>query len=141
MLGYAKHQQLTYPDQAELLESVNAYMTTYAAEEVERARLRASQRQEPDEDGFITVTRGGRTNPAAQEFARAVAEKHKERHKGLNDFYRFQGRERKKAKAIELTKRFEEDKERIRKMKEKKGSFQVSPFCLFTYIVGLHLIA
>ncbi|KAL9101274.1 MAG: hypothetical protein Q9163_003446 [Psora crenata] len=127
-LGYARylrHHQLTYPDKRQLLNSVNDYMTAFAAKEAQQERSRARQRQQPDADGFVTVTRGGRTKPARQETARELAEKQKEKHKGLEDFYRFQSRERKKARAGELMKKFEEDKEKVRKMKEARGRFKV----------------
>lgn len=104
-------------------------MTAFAAEEASRARLLARQRQEPDEDGFITVTRGGRTGPARQEEAREKAEKQQEKQKGLEDFYRFQTREKRKERAGQLIKKFEEDKEKVRKMREKRGRFKVR----FTY--------
>ena len=115
-----------YPDKGILLDSVNKYMTAYAAQEDEQARLRAQQRQEPDAEGFVTVTRGGRTNPASQETARAIAQKQKEKakQKGFDDFYRFQGRERRKEKAKELMRKFDEDKEKLRVLKQSR-SFKV----------------
>ena len=100
-------------------------MTAFAAKEASQARLQAKQRQEADADGFITVTKGGRTNPGRQEVAQEQAEKLKEKQKGLDDFYRFQSREKRKESAGELVKKFEEDKERVRKMREKRGRFRV----------------
>lgn len=89
-------------------------------------RLLTKQSQEPDADGFVTVTRGGRTNPARQEAAQEQADKQKEKQKGLEDFYRFQSREKRKERAGELVRKFEEDKEKVRKMKERRGRFRVS---------------
>ena len=123
--GYKKHQELMYPDKEELLDSVNDYMTAYAAQENEQVKIRAQQRQEPDEDGFVTVTKGGRSNPSSFEAARAVAQKQKQRRPGFDDFYRFQGREKRKERAKELLRKFEEDKERIRQLKQSR-SFQVA---------------
>ena len=105
-------------------------MTAYAEKEASEARSRARQRQEPDADGFITVTRGGRTNPARQKVAQEQAEKQKEKDRGLEDFYRFQSRERRKQRASELVKKFEEDKEKIRKMKERRGAFRVGVYTI-----------
>ena len=122
---YLAHHRLTYPNKTQLLESVNKYMTAFAANEAAQTRLRTKQRQEADEDGFITVTRGGRTNPARQEAAQELAEKQKQKQRGLEDFYRFQSREKRKERAGELLRKFEEDKERVRKMKEKRGRFKV----------------
>ena len=101
-------------------------MAAYAEKEASEARLRAKQRQEVDADGFVTVTRGGRTNPARQEAAQEHADKQKKKQKGLDDFYRFQSREKKKEKAFELVRKFEEDKEKVRKMREQRGRFKVS---------------
>jgi len=101
-------------------------MTAFAAKEASQARLATIKRQEADADGFITVTRGGRTNPAKQEAAQEQAEKQKEKQKGLEDFYRFQSREKRKERAGELVRKFEEDKERVRKMRERRGRFRVS---------------
>ena len=103
-------------------------MTAFANKEASEARSRARQRQEPDADGFITVTRGGRTNPARQEVAQEHAEKQKEKEKGLEDFYRFQSREKRKQKASELVRKFEEDKEKIKKMRERRGAFKVETY-------------
>lgn len=100
-------------------------MTAFASKEASQARLLARQRQEADADGFITVTRGGRTNPARQEAAQEHAEKQKDKQKGLEDFYRFQSREKRKQRAAELVRKFEEDKEKVRKMREKRGRFRV----------------
>ncbi|KAL8683364.1 MAG: hypothetical protein Q9186_000626 [Xanthomendoza sp. 1 TL-2023] len=124
--GYLTHHRLQYPDKTQVLESINAYMTEYAAREAAQARLQARQRQVPDEDGFITVTKGGRTAPARQDVAQELVVKQKEKQKGLEDFYRFQMRDRKKAKAAELMRKFEDDKEKVQKMKEGRGMFRVS---------------
>ena len=124
--GYLNHQNLRYPDKTQLLNSVNAYMSAFAAQEAARARLLARQRQEPDEDGFITVTRGGRSGPARQEEAQEKAEKQREKQKGLENFYRFQTREKRKEKAGELIRKFQNDQHKLKEMKERRGKFRVS---------------
>ncbi|KAL8970879.1 MAG: hypothetical protein Q9183_001319, partial [Haloplaca sp. 2 TL-2023] len=123
-VGYLDHHRRQYPDRNQLLDSVNTYMSEYAAQEAARARARATQRQVPDEDGFITVTKGGRNDPVRQEVAQQLLEKQKERQTGLTDFYRFQSREKKKEKAAELMRKFEEDKGRLERMKERRGTFR-----------------
>ena len=97
-------------------------MTAFAAQESSQARLRAKQRQEPDEEGFVTVTRGGRNGPAKQEAAQEQAEKQKQRQKEPENFYRFQIREKRKSLASELVKKFEEDKEKVLKIQKTKKS-------------------
>lgn len=123
--GYLKHSKLQYPNRDQVLEAVNVYMTEFAAREAAQVRLRAQKRQVPDEDGFITVTRGGRTGPARQDAAHELALTQKEKPKGLEDFYRFQTREKKKAKAMELMRKFEGDKDKVQKMRERRGMFRV----------------
>ncbi|KAI4218501.1 MAG: hypothetical protein L6R36_008925 [Xanthoria steineri] len=121
---YLEHSKLQYPNRDQVFEAVNAYMTEFGAREAAQVRLQARQRQVPDEDGFITVTKGGRTGPARQDVAQELALKQKQKQKGLEDFYRFQTREKKKAKAVELMKKFEGDKEKVQKMRERRGMFR-----------------
>lgn len=102
-------------------------MTQFNAMEAQRARQNKRLRQEPDEDGFITVTRGGRTGPARHEEANAAAERQKQKAStGLKDFYRFQVREERKKAQGELLKKFEEDRRKVEEMKKKRGRFRVS---------------
>ena len=124
--GYLNHQRLQYPNKTQLLESVNSFMTAYAAQEASQARLHAKKRQEPDEDGFITVTKGGRNGPARLRAAQELAEKQKVKRKGYEDFYRFQTREKRKAKAVELIRKFEEDKQKLRILREKRAKLKVN---------------
>lgn len=100
-------------------------MNAFSAQEAAQAKLQARQRSEPDVDGFVTVTRGGRIDPARQGPAQALIGKRDSKRGGLENFYRFQTREKKKARAGELIRKFEEDKEKIRKMKEQRGRFKV----------------
>lgn len=109
-----------------MLESVNNFMTIYAEQEAAQARAQTRLRQQPDADGFITVTKGGRTGPARQEVAQELAKKQKDKRKGLDDFYRFQMRERQKARAGELMRKFEQDKQKVKNMRERRGAFKVS---------------
>ncbi|KAI9731515.1 MAG: Ribosomal RNA-processing protein 7 [Cirrosporium novae-zelandiae] len=118
---YLAHHRLRYPDRSALLNSINDYMTAFSHLETARANALAQKRQEPDEDGFITVTRGGRNGPARQEEAREAAEKQKEKNKGLEDFYRFQIREKRKEKQGQLIKAFEEDRKKIDEMRKQRG--------------------
>lgn len=126
---YLAHQKLRYPA-AELLQSaVDNYMAAWNEREEEAARLAKRMRNVPDEDGFVTVTRGGRTGPArmhdAEEARRKEVEKEEAKRKSMGDFYRFQGRERRKEEQGELVKRFEEDRKRVEQLKsERKGRFR-----------------
>ncbi|OIW28871.1 hypothetical protein CONLIGDRAFT_645033 [Coniochaeta ligniaria NRRL 30616] len=123
------HVRLTYPDKAAVEAAVDAFFTVYNRREKEAAELAKRLRNEPDEDGFVTVTRGGgRTAPAkreeAEEARRKMVEKADKKREELSNFYRFQMRERKKEEQAELVKKFEEDRRRVDAMREKRGKFR-----------------
>jgi len=123
---YASHHRLRYPDPADLQTSVDGFMAAYAAQEAERSRNLARQRTEPDEDGFVTVTRGGRNAPAREAQTKAVEEELKRREKDRvkDDFYRFQVREKKKEQALDLVKGFEEDRRKVDAMRQRQRQGQ-----------------
>ena len=120
---YLSHQKLRYPDPIVLQASVDSFMEAFSAQEAERARQLARQRSVPDEDGFITVTRGGRIGPAREEEAKAKEEvlKSREKNRVKDDFYRFQVREKKKEAAEDLVKGFEADQRRVEEMRKRRG--------------------
>jgi ribosomal RNA-processing protein 7 len=125
---YLNHHILSSPSREVLQASVDAFMTEFNRKEEEAARAAKKMRSVPDEDGFITVTRGGRTGPArreeAEEARRKELRKEEERRKSMGDFYRFQARERRKQEQGELVKRFEEDRKRVEEMRKgRKGRF------------------
>ncbi|KAK3701617.1 hypothetical protein LTR37_015368 [Vermiconidia calcicola] len=129
-LGYARykaHHKLRYPDPATLQSSVDTFKEAFAAQETDRTKQLARQRSEPDEEGFITVTRGGRTGPAREEEAKAQEEELKKREKSRvkDDFYRFQVREKKKEHAQDLVKGFEEDRRRLEEMRKRRGKLRL----------------
>ncbi|OJD14435.1 hypothetical protein AJ78_05203 [Emergomyces pasteurianus Ep9510] len=124
---YKYHNKLRYPARAELLRTVNDYMTIFARFEEARSREATKGAEVPDEDGFVTVTRGPKINNVArEEEMRQLMEKHKEKSKGLEDFYRFQLREKRKEKQTELLRKFEEDKRKVEEMRRRRG--KVKPF-------------
>ena len=95
--------------------------------EKEAAALAKRLRNEPDEDGFVTVTRGSgaRTAPAsrteAEEKRRKMEERVAKRKDEMGEFYRFQRRERLKREHDALRNRFEADRERVRAMRAKRA--------------------
>ncbi|KAK2821758.1 hypothetical protein FQN49_007702 [Arthroderma sp. PD_2] len=112
-----------YPSRSDLLRSVNEYMTVFTRLEEAQAAEAAKQTQIPDEDGFITVTRGPKRSrdDGKEEELKALAERQREKNKGLGDFYRFQMREKRKERQGELLRKFEEDKRRVEEMKKRRG--------------------
>ncbi|CAK4032534.1 ribosomal RNA-processing 7-like [Lecanosticta acicola] len=121
---YLAHHMLCYPDPAVLQASVDAFITAFEAKEEDRKKALARLRSEPDEDGFITVTRGG--GAREQENLKAKEEDFKKREKKRvgEDFYRFQTREKKKAEAKDLVRGFEEDVRRVEDMKRRRGKIR-----------------
>jgi hypothetical protein len=124
---YRKHAaKLRYPSADELLSIVNNYMSLYTQWEETRAAEASRRAAEPDEDGFITVTRGPRfTDVAREEEVKELVEKQRKREEGLGDFYRFQTREKRKERQNELLRRFDEDKRKIEKLKSSRGRIMV----------------
>lgn len=123
---YMAHHAMRYPDHAVLQASVDAFMTAFTAREEARTAALAKLRAEPDEDGFITVTRGGRTGAGREEDAKTkdVELKKREKSRTKEDFYRFQVREKKKEQAQDLVKGYQEDQRRVEEMKRRKGKFR-----------------
>lgn len=121
---YEHHKHLQFPSRKELLRSVNGFMTAYAQMEDAKAKENARKRQMPDEDGFITVTRGSKGGARAEEI-KELAEKHKEKNKGLEDFYRFQMREKRKEQHYDMLKKFEDDKRKVAEMRHRRGTLKV----------------
>ncbi|KAK0614237.1 ribosomal RNA-processing protein 7-domain-containing protein [Immersiella caudata] len=121
------HNRLSYPDKDTLQTSIDAFSVLFAKKEQEAAEIAKRMRNEPDEDGFVTVTRGGRNAPAskneAEEAKRKMIEKDEKKKEELTDFYRFQMREKKKEEQAELLKQFEEDRKKVWAMREKRGKF------------------
>jgi len=121
-----------------LMEYCNAVMKSFeSAEEAERISRKTLS--EPDEDGFITVTTaatvgskrelevdGGIITRADVEVGRRSGHKRSRKKKTgtgaaeLTDFYRFQRRETRQKGLQDLRKRFEEDLETVKKIKEQK---------------------
>lgn len=122
--GYRKHNELTYPTATSLQASLNAYLTQFNALEVLRNKHRKTARSVPDEEGFVTVTRGGRAGPARLEEAERKKEEleaRKKKNAVKDDFYRFQNREKRKEQEMGLRRRFEEDRKRVERMREGRG--------------------
>ncbi|CAN8106510.1 unnamed protein product [Discula destructiva] len=122
------HNKLSYPPTALLQQSVDAFFSVYNRKEQDANELAKRLRHEPDEDGFVTVTRGGRAAPArkdeAEEARRRMLEREQKKKDEMGNFYRFQLRERKKAEQAELIKQFDEDRKKVQAMRQKRGKFR-----------------
>lgn len=118
-------QQVCEP--TKLAEEVSKALANFNRAEQESREELKRQTEIVDEDGFTLVVGSHRKTKAGimgkQKYAATVgAEKAKSKikKKEKEDFYRFQLREKKKAEMNDLLKKFKQDQERVRMMKEKK---------------------
>ncbi|KAI0421430.1 ribosomal RNA-processing protein 7-domain-containing protein [Xylaria grammica] len=122
------HNKLSYPGNDVVQAVVDAYFTVFNRKEEEAHQLAKRLRNEPDEDGFVMVTRGGRSAPArrdeAEEAKQKMLDKQQKKKDEMQNFYRFQLREKRKAEQLELVKKFDEDKKKVQAMKERRGKFR-----------------
>ncbi|KAI0528257.1 ribosomal RNA-processing protein 7-domain-containing protein [Xylaria bambusicola] len=122
------HNKLSYPGNDVVQAVVDAYFTVFNRKEEEAQQLAKRLRNEPDEDGFVMVTRGGRSAPARRDEAEEAKQKMLDREQKKKDetqnFYRFQLREKRKAEQMNLLKKFDEDRKKVMAMKEKRGKFR-----------------
>lgn len=132
---YQTHVQKRYPERATLLRTVNEFMVVFGQVAEMRRREEARKAQEPDDDGFVTVTSGPRLNSVAREDeAKELLERQKKKEEGLEDFYRFQSREKRKERQQLLLKGFGEDRKKLDEMKMRRGKVRVSfPFFSFFF--------
>ncbi|CAG8971909.1 hypothetical protein HYALB_00007825 [Hymenoscyphus albidus] len=130
---YETYHALRYPDAMTLQMNVDNYMTAFNENEERKKREDKKKRNVPDEDGFVTVTKGGRSGTAKREdveekrIEMEEREEKKRRELERAGFYRFQVREQRKLEQSELVKQFEEDKRRVEKLREIRGKRGVRP--------------
>lgn len=119
---YEAQRKLAFPPRADLLALANDFMTTYSDLEAARARESAKRRAEPDDDGFITVTRGSKGVVKSDE-AEAIKAKAKEKQDkaGLQNFYRWQMREKRREEQGALLRQFDEERRRVGEMRQRRG--------------------
>ena len=99
------------------LTSLEAQVTGFMADYDKRKEENEKHKQglqEPDEDGWITITR---KNPKP---VQARRHRQKKKKKELLNFYQFQLRESKRQQIAELRRKFEEDKQKVAEMKSKR---------------------
>ncbi|CAG8775242.1 25012_t:CDS:2 [Cetraspora pellucida] len=110
-------------DPNKLSAQVDEYIRKFEEAEKEKHKALEARRNQPDEDGFILVTGTGKRNINTDGTITVTAAKAdvmknlKPKNKELTDFYRFQMREAKREKLVELRKKFEDDKRKIADLK------------------------
>lgn len=134
-IGYISKSLQRFPDPDLLQRKIDIYMANFTkAEEREFSDARSMAGQ-VDADGFTLVgsavkRKGGPLRPepsgtlsgsgAVNTEDQSSSSKKNKRSKEKKDFYRFQIREQKKQEMNGLLKRFREDQEKIKELKEKK---------------------
>lgn len=131
ILELAERYRRSIPDRNEILEECNQIMERFeeTSETLRLERERAAN--EPDEDGFVTVTyTGSNSNVALEPVQEASAvkrasskssrhrKKQKKKCEDLTDFYRFQNKQQKKDALQELRRQFQHDVEKVQKLRE-----------------------
>uniref|UniRef100_A0A1B6D7Q1 RRM domain-containing protein n=1 Tax=Clastoptera arizonana TaxID=38151 RepID=A0A1B6D7Q1_9HEMI len=118
---YCQEYNQSILDPKNLQAEIDSFMVKYDKKEDERLQ-KEKEDGEPDDEGWVTVTRKGR-NPG---FARKESvekrilgkEKKRTAKKQLLNFYRFQIKESKMNNLISLREKFEEDKKKIAVLKQ-----------------------
>ncbi|XP_055696502.1 ribosomal RNA-processing protein 7 homolog A [Lutzomyia longipalpis] len=109
-----------YPCAERLQEEITSFMDKFDKEE-QKAEREAKKQAEEDDDGWTTVTRKSTKDAfkLTEKGIKSVEEKQdvRKRKKELKNFYRFQVTESKRQKIQEMRKKFQEDKEKVEKMK------------------------
>ncbi|KAI1318274.1 Ribosomal RNA-processing protein 7 [Mortierella claussenii] len=111
------------PDHTTLQAQVDDYMDKFERSEYEAQQAALARLNVMDDDGFTLVTRAGNKGHNTDGVIKVQAAKVedvknlKPKKKELQDFYRFQMREAKRDKLVELRRKFEEDKIRIEALK------------------------
>ncbi|KAF9148596.1 Ribosomal RNA-processing protein 7 [Linnemannia schmuckeri] len=111
------------PEPSELQLKVDDYMDKFERSEYEAQQAALARHNVMDDDGFTLVTRAGSKGQNSDGVITITAAKAedvknlKPKKKELQDFYRFQMREAKRDKLVDLRRKFEEDKLRIEALK------------------------
>lgn len=117
----------------EMLKNIcEKIMTKYEDAEMEAQKRREAAKNQPDEDGFVTVSyannvgdatdfeKNGTLGSVQGRRGRERTRSKKKKDEIVHDFYRFQMKESKKRHTEDLKNRFQEDLKRVKQMKEDK---------------------
>ncbi|KAF1332931.1 Rrna processing protein rrp7, partial [Globisporangium splendens] len=114
--AYLNKYKANKPGLAAVKAIADKYMAKFDADEEEDFRKREELKAQVDDDGFKTVVNTKkRTQAAAEDLGRPAK---KQKSKEMDNFYRFQMRERKRDQLKSLRERFEEDRQMVEKLKQ-----------------------
>ncbi|POM60187.1 Gastric cancer antigen Zg14 [Phytophthora palmivora] len=115
--GYAAKYRRNRPGLSVVKEMADRYMATFDEMEEQDMRRREELKNQVDDDGFQTVVNTKKRGVIQAEEVLARPAK-KQKSKELDNFYRFQTREKKRDQLKTLRERFEEDRQLVEKMKK-----------------------
>ncbi|EEY55292.1 uncharacterized protein PITG_09222 [Phytophthora infestans T30-4] len=115
--AYAAKYRRNRPGLSVIKETADRYMATFDEMEAEDLRRREELKNEVDDDGFQTVVNTKKRGIVQTEEVLGRPAK-KQKSKELDNFYRFQTREKKRTQLKTLRERFEEDRQLVDKMKK-----------------------
>lgn len=115
---FASRQKMTYSDPDELKRRVDAFMLEF---DVREAELKRKMKDKiVDEDGFELVKPSASSNSLTVDTDNSLRKKRKSSSGGLDDFYKFQVKERKMAEWGDMKKQEYSDRSRLEDMKAQK---------------------
>lgn len=115
---FASRQKMTYSDPDELKRRVDAFMLEF---DVREAELKRKMKDKiVDEDGFELVKPSASSNSLTVDTDNLLRKKRKSSSGGLDDFYKFQVKERKMAEWGDMKKQEYSDRSRLEDMKAQK---------------------
>eukprot|EP00873_Tetraselmis_striata_P015272 jgi/Tetstr1/435536/TSEL_024440.t1 len=123
--GWVEAHKAEYPGTEALLKQIDAYWQRHTQEQ---ERLRAARDAAMTDDGWTVVSRhkGRKKNRdsggtvVAGAAAAIAAEAADKPTRTLDDFYRFQSREKRRDALLELRKKFQQDKKRIAELRAQR---------------------
>lgn len=112
------------PDPVKMQVEIDSYIANY--DEKKQLAEEESKNQEPDDDGWVTVTKKSQGTEKKESIFNRIEEKEREKkgRKELKDFYRFQMKESKAKQLVQLRQRFEEDKKKVEILRNSKRRFK-----------------
>ncbi|KXN69375.1 hypothetical protein CONCODRAFT_79347, partial [Conidiobolus coronatus NRRL 28638] len=121
---FKKQYQEERVDMDKLTVFVNEYISELEKHKAKQEKIQLKSSNEPDEDGFVTVSYTNSNKGASNDGITVKAFKADEvievKKKEQSSFYRFQTRENKRDQLAQLRSKFEEDKKKIANMKAKR---------------------
>ncbi|KAH9492820.1 Ribosomal RNA-processing protein 7 A [Bulinus truncatus] len=119
--GYIEEYR-NIPNVSDMEKEAEKFMENYYKKKDEEEKREKEKAGQPDEEGFIKVTRHGknkggkRTEENQKKGHQHIRNRNKKNE--LKDFYSFQFRETKRKHIVELQAKFEEDKKRVKEMRQ-----------------------